>query len=274
MKKWLKASLLLAIVAVLLAACGGKGASGGDSKNIKIGATVGPYSDMVNQAIKPLLEKKGYKIEVVEFNDYIQPNKNLANKSLDANLFQHIVYMKKFAEDNKMDLTALISVPTAPMGIYSKKFTSIDQIADGSTIAVANDPTNLARTLGLLQDAGLVKVNPNIDPATASEKDVTDNPHNFKIEPIEGAQLARTLDSADVVAIPGNFALAAKLDLTTALKLENMPENYRNQVVVRTDEADSQLAKDLKEVVESADFEKVIDDKFKGFSKPDWMKNR
>ncbi|GAV10631.1 MetQ/NlpA family ABC transporter substrate-binding protein [Paenibacillus sp. NAIST15-1] len=278
-----KAALVLSLILAigLLAGCGSKDASTGsgdakqeESKAIKIGATAGPYSDMITKAIKPILEKKGYSIELVEFGDYVQPNLALSNGDLNANLFQHKIYMENFAKENKIELSELISVPTAPMGIYSSKFKSLDEVADGSTIAIANDPTNLARTLGLLQDAGLITVNKDIDPLRVSEKDVKDNPKHLVLQPIEAAQLPRAVDSADLSLVPGNFALAAKMNLLDALKLENMPDDYRNRVVVNTADLDKQFAKDLKEAVESAEFEKTIDEQFKGFGKPEWMLKR
>lgn len=243
-------------------------------KALKIGATAGPYSDMVTKAIKPIMEKKGYSIEVVEFNDYVQPNKALANGSLDANLFQHIIYLKKFAADNNLDLKDVVSVPTAPMGLYSKKYKSIDEIKEGSSLTIANDPTNLARSLLLLQDAGLVTMKKDADPAKISEKDIDQNPKKLKVQPIEAAQLPRTVDSADLALVPGNFALAAKMDLTSALKLENMAENYRNVLAVKTKDIDAEFAKDLKAAIQSPEFEKTIDEQFKGFSKPQWMQKK
>lgn len=105
-----------------------------------------------------------------------------------------------------------------------------------------------------------------------SEKDIDENKKNLKFQPIEAGQLPRSVESADLAAVPGNFALAAKMNLLDALTLEDMADNYRNIVAVKTSNKDSQLSKDIKAVVESADFEKVIDDQFKGFGKPSWMK--
>ena len=243
-------------------------------KELKIGATAGPYSDMVTKAIKPILEKKGYKIEVVEFSDYVQPNLALANGSLDANLFQHLIYLEKFSADKGLDLSPVIIVPTAPMGIYSNKYTSLNEIEDGSNIAIANDPTNLARTLLILQEAKLITIKDNIDPAKASEKDIKENFKNLKIQPVEAAQLPRLVESVDLSAVPGNYALAAKMNLLDALVLENMPDEYRNQLVVRTEDLDVQFTKDIKEAIESKEFEEIIDQEFKGFGKPAWMLNR
>lgn len=276
MKKWLTAVLVL-LVAGFIAACGGndeKGSNseGEESKDIKIGATAGPYSDMLTKAIIPGLEEKGYKVEVVEFSDYIQPNKALDSGDIQANLFQHTIYLENFAKENKMELTGLIAVPTAPMGIYSNTFKSVEEIKDGASITIPNDPTNAARALNTLQDEGLIVLDENIDPLTVSEKDIVENKKNLVFQPIEAGQLPRSVESADLAAVPGNFALAAGMDLLSALALENMNDSYRNVVAVKTENKDDQLAKDIKEVVESDAFEKVIDEEFKGFGKPEWMK--
>ena len=276
MKKWIAAFVLLLAISSL-AACGGKESkesSGNESKEIKIGATAGPYSDMVKKAIQPGLEEKGYKVEIVEFSDYIQPNKALDKGDIQANLFQHSIYLETFSKENNLDLTGLITVPTAPMGIYSNTFKSIDEIKDGATITIPNDPTNAARAFNTLEDEGLIEISEDANPITVSEKDITENKKNLKFQPIEAGQLPRSVDSADLAAVPGNFALAAKMDLLSALALENMLDQYRNLVAVKTAEKDSQLAKDIKEVVESEKFESVIDEEFKGFGKPDWMTNR
>lgn len=283
MKKW----TLFAATAALtlgLAACGDDNSSatgdnnssttGEETKEIKVGATAGPYSDMLSKAIIPQLEEKGYEVELVEFSDYIQPNKALDNGDIDANLFQHTIYLENFEKENNMDLEALKIVPTAPMGFFSNEFTSVEEIADGATIALPNDPSNAARALLALQEQGLITINPDVEELKASEKDVQDNPKNLVFQPIEAAGLPRAVESADLAAVPGNFALAAGLNLMDALFLENMPDQYRNVVAVTAENKDSQLAKDLIEIVESEAFEQVIDEEFEGFGKPEWMVNR
>ncbi|MFC4354062.1 MetQ/NlpA family ABC transporter substrate-binding protein [Chryseomicrobium palamuruense] len=283
MKKW----TLFAATAALtlgLAACGDDNSSatgdnnsstaGEETKEIKVGATAGPYSDMLSKAIIPQLEEKGYEVELVEFSDYIQPNKALDNGDIDANLFQHTIYLENFEKENNMDLEALKIVPTAPMGFFSNEFTSVEEIADGATIALPNDPSNAARALLALQEQGLITINPDVEELKASEKDVQDNPKNLVFQPIEAAGLPRAVESADLAAVPGNFALAAGLNLMDALFLENMPDQYRNVVAVTAENKNSQLAKDLIEIVESEAFEQVIDEEFEGFGKPEWMVNR
>lgn len=245
-----------------------------EKKDLKIGATAGPYSDMVLNAIKPIMEEEGYTVELVEFSDYIQPNLALSTGDLDANLFQHKIYMENFAKEHNIEISDIISVPTAPMGIYSKKYASLDEIEEGTELAMPSDPTNGARAFMMLEEAGLVTVSESADPLTISEKDVVENPKNLKFSPVEAAQLPRLVDSVDLVAVPGNFALAAKMDLLDALQLENMLDDYRNHVAVNTKDLDAEFAKALKAAIESEKFEQIIDEQFKGFGKPAWMENR
>ncbi|MET0334518.1 MAG: MetQ/NlpA family ABC transporter substrate-binding protein, partial [Rhizobacter sp.] len=115
-----------------------------EKKELVFGATAGPYADQIKLGIKPILEKKGYSVKVVEFNDYIQPNHALAQGSLDANAFQHEVYLKKFATEHKLALVELLKVPTAPIALYSRKHTTLD-VKEGALVALPNDPTNAAR---------------------------------------------------------------------------------------------------------------------------------
>lgn len=272
---------LLAVLSILfvlvLSACGSdEGTESGDNateekETIRFGATVGPYSDMVTKAIAPLLEEKGYEVTNQEFTDYVQPNNALANGELDANLFQHTIYLESFAEENDLDLSRVIIVPTAPMGLYSEQFDSIDAIEDGSSISIANDPTNLARTLVMLQDEGLITISEDVDPLTASVSDIEENPKNLEFVEVEAAQLPRLVESEDLSAVPGNYALAADMDLLNALALENMPDDYRNVVAVNTADLDAQFVQDIQDVIESDEFEAIIDEEFQGFGKPEWM---
>lgn len=277
MKKF-RLLILVGLILTVFTACGGTETENketskepADKDKITFGATTGPYSDMVTKAIQPLLEDKGYKVENIEFSDYVQPNNALDNGDIDANLFQHKIYYEAFAEENNMDLSELIIVPTAPMGLFSNKFDSIDDIEDSSTITIANDPVNLSRTLIMLVDEGLITVSEDTDPLTATLDDIEDNNKNLVFQEVEAGQLPRTVDSEDIAAVPGNFALAADFDLLDAIALENMPDDYRNRVVINTNDLETTWANDIKDVVESPEFEEIIDSEFQGFGKPEWM---
>lgn len=244
-----------------------------EDKKITFGVAPGPYGDLVKQAIQPDLEKKGYKVELKEFSDYVQPNLALANKSIDVNVFQHRVYLEKFSADKGLKLSPLITIPTASLGVYSKKYKSVSEIKDGSSVTIANDPTNLARALKYLQTLGLIKIKADIDPTKASEKDIAENPKNLKIQAIEAAQLPRSLESVDVSIVNGNYAISAGI-WSTAFSRETLIEGHINLIAVRTEDLNSQFAKDIKEVVESKDFLTVVNDQkniFKDFQKPEWL---
>jgi D-methionine transport system substrate-binding protein len=245
-----------------------------DPHTIVFGVAPGPYGDMVKQAIAPSLKEKGYKVVVREFSDYVQPNMALANGSIDANLFQHSLYFDKFTADKNLKLAKLIAVPTAGMGIYSHKVKSLDELKKGDIVTLSNDPTNLARGLRFLQSMELITIKENIDPTKASERDIATNPKGLVFKSLEAAQLPRTLDSASAALVNGNFAIAAGLKLSSALKQEHLDENLKNIIAVRAEDADKPFAKDIVETVKSPAYEKAIDDPqniFNAFQKPDWM---
>ena len=242
-----------------------------DPKEITIGTSAGPYADQIKLGIKPILEKQGYKVKLVEFNDYIQPNFALAEGSLDANVFQHIVYLKKFALEHKLALTDLITIPTAPIAIYSKKHKSLDEVKEGTTVGLPNDPTNQARALVLLDQLGWIKLRASFDPVRASEKDIAVNTKKIKLLPLEAAQLPRSLGDTDYSFINGNYALASGLKLTEALVAEKISPNYINLVAIRTADKDKQFAKDLAAAYRSREFLAITNKHFAGYSKPDYQ---
>jgi D-methionine transport system substrate-binding protein len=246
-------------------------ASAQAKKDLVIGATAGPYADQLKFGIKPILEGKGYKVRVVEFNDYIQPNFALAQGDLDANAFQHIVYLTKFAADNKLALSEVIKVPTAPIAVYSHKHKSLAAVKEGSTVALPNDPTNAARALVVLEQIGWLKLREGYDPIRASEKDVAINVKKIKLIPLEAAQLPRSLDDTDFSFVNGNFALASGLKLTEALVLEKIAPTYQNLVAVRAADKDAPWVKDIADAYRSREFLAVTEKQFGGFVKTDYQ---
>jgi D-methionine transport system substrate-binding protein len=243
-------------------------------KTLTFGFAPGPYSDLFKAAIQPGLEKKGYKIQIKEFTDYVQPDLALGNGSIDANLYQHSLYLAQFSKDHNLKLSPVIIVPTVGLGLYSNKIKSISELKKGDVVTIANDATNLARALRFLAALNIITFKKDISPTTASEKDIDQNPLGLVFTPLEAAQLPRTLDSATASVVNGNYAIAAGLKLTDALKLEVLDENIKNLIAVRTEDLDKQWVKDIKAVVESDEFAKVIDDPkyiFGGFQKPQWL---
>lgn len=242
-----------------------------DPKELVIGTSAGPYADQVRFGIKPILERQGYKVKIIEFNDYIQPNFALAEGSLDANVFQHIVYLTRFATEHKLALSELITVPTAPIAIYSRRHKSLDEARAGSTVALPNDPTNQARALVMLEQLGWIRLKPNTDPVKASEKDIAANPKGVKLLPLEAAQLPRSLQDADYAFVNGNYALASGLKLTEALRREAVSRNYVNLVAVRTADKDKPFARDLADAYRSREFLAWTEKNNPGYAKTDYQ---
>ena len=265
--------LVLVVLALTLllsmTACGKKE----DSKNLKVGVAAGPYGDMFLEAIAPSLEEKGYKVEIVEFTDYVQPNLALANKEIDLNMFQHTVYLENFSKEHELELTAIKEIPTAGMGIFSQTATKLEDLPEGAKVAIPNDPTNLTRAIRVLEQAGLVTIDPSTDPKTATQYTLSENPKNLEFVEIEAPQLPRSLDSVDIAVVNGNYAIGAGLKLSEALYNEVLAEGYVNAIVVRTKDKESKFAKDIVSIVESDAFKAIIEDETKqyvSFHRPSW----
>ena len=264
------AALAVAGSAVLVTALPATAQDAG-KKQLVIGGTAGSNIDQLQAGIVPILQKKGYKVKLVEFNDYVQPNLALADGSLDANFFQHEVYFNQFKGDRKLDLTALVQGPIAPMGVYSKQRKSLADLKEGDRVALPNDASNLARGILLLQQAGLVKLKEGVNPLRVSELDLASNPKKIKLVPLDAAHLPRALDDAQYAIINGNFAISSGLKLSDSVLLEKTPEQYLNIVAVKTKDKNAAWAKDLAEAYKSAEFKAVVDSKFAGYAKPGFL---
>lgn len=267
------ASQILRSLAVLGLAVGlGLGnAHAQEKKALTLGATAGSNFDQLKLGIKPVLEKKGYTVKLVEFNDYVQPNLALAQGSLDANLFQHIIYLKKFSADKGLNLVDITKAPIAPLGLYSKKRKSLADVKDGDRITLPNDPSNLARALVFLEANKLIKVKAGLDPLKVTEKDVAENPRKLVLTPIEAAQLPRTLEDAEFALINGNFAISSGLKLTEAVVLEKTPDHYLNVVAVKADDKDKAWAKDIAAAFRSPEYRAALDKHFAGYARPAYL---
>ncbi len=267
--------LLLLLAFLVAVACplwaGNVQAFDPEKREIVFGATAGPYSDQIKWGIKPILERQGYRVRVVEFNDYIQPNFALAQGALDANAFQHIVYLTKFASENKLALSEVLKIPTAPIAIYSHKHQSLGEVALGATVALPNDPTNQARALVVLEQIGWITLRQGYDPIRVSERDIDQNPHKLRLVPLEAAQLPRSLEDTDYSFVNGNFALASGLKLSDALALEKTQPTYQNLVAVRTEDKDKPFVRDIAAAYRSAEFLELTEKRFPGFVKPDYQ---
>lgn len=255
----------LGIAALALAATAG-------AAELRIGATAGPYADQLKTGIKPILEKQGYTMRIVEFNDYVQPNLALAQGAIQANVFQNPTYLKRFAEDHKLDLAGVVEVPTVPIGLYSKRHRGLDGVAQGATVSMPNDPTNQARSLHMLEQIGWIRLRRDADPLRVSERDVESNPHRLKLVPLEAAQTARALADVDYAFVNGNYAIASGLKLDEAVVLEKTLPHYMIVVTVARKDVDQPYVRDLVAAYRSPEFRKLVDARYAGYVRPAYLK--
>ena len=264
----LRRTFILGTAAAVLALGAAANADDPAKKDLVFGATAGYNYDVLKLGIVPQLEKQGYKVKLVEFNDYVQPNLALAQGSLDANLFQHIAYLNRFKADQKLDLVDLVQSTTAPMGIYSKSRKSLADVKEGDRFTLPNDPSNLARALLLLQQNRVITVKADVDPLRVTEKDLASNPKKVKLQPVEAAQLPRTVGDVEFAVVPGNFAIASGLKLTSAVALETPPVQFQQVVAIRRADQGKPWAKDLAAAFKSPFFKSVLDKDFPGYVRP------
>nr|WP_297175682.1 MetQ/NlpA family ABC transporter substrate-binding protein [uncultured Agathobaculum sp.] len=278
MKKKIAALLAGALCLSALAACGGNGDNaqtagdgGAEDRTITVGASPTPHAEILNAAADVLAEA-GWTLEVVEFTDYVQPNVALVDGDLDANYFQHIPYLNNFNEENGADLVSAIEMHYEPFGIYPGQTATLEELADGATIAVPNDGSNETRALLLLQDAGLITLADGIDPtADATVLDIVENPRNLNIQEIAAEQLPRSLEDVDLAVINGNYALQADLNANDdSLIIEN-PEYgqvYVNTVACRNGDENSEKIQALADALQSDTVRQFIEDTYRGAVEP------
>lgn len=257
------------IAALSLAACSGSsdsesteaatGAAGGEVVTLTVGATPVPHAQILQYVDDNLAADAGIDIEIVEYTDYVQPNVALSEGDLDANFFQHVPYFDAEVAEKGYEFGHSVGIHIEPYGIYSNTLTSLDDLADGATISVPNDPSNQARALKLLENAGVFTLADVEDPTVF---DVADNPKNVELVELDAAQLPRSLEDVDVAVINGNFALEAGLVPTKdALVLESGEDNpYANIVAFRAEDEDNEAIQTLISLLTSDEVRTYIEE--------------
>ena len=257
MKKSLSA---LALFAALLAGCG----QGDNDKHLKVGAIAGTEAQVVEVAKKVAKEKYGLDVEIVSFSDYVTPNVALNDGSIDVNAFQHKPYLDAQIKDRGYKLVPVGNTFVYPIAGYSKKFKHVADLPQGTQVAVPNDPTNLGRSLLLLQKQGLIKLKDNVG-LNGTVLDIVDNPKQLKIVELEAAQLPRSLDDVDLAII--NTTYASQIDLLPTrdgLFVEDKDSPYVNLIVAREDNKDAEKVKQFVAAYQSDEVYQAADKLFKG----------
>ena len=227
----------------------------GDDNKISIGVTPVPHAEIVKD------------VEVVEFNDYVQPNTSLEDGEIDANYFQTIRYLEEQNKERGLHLVEVAGIHLEPMGIYSKNYKSLEELPDGATIAVPNDGSNESRAIKLLADNGLITLAETEDLYNLTS--IAENPHNFEITELDAANLPRSLDDVDAAVINGNYALEANLNPekdALAAELADSDESYKyiNYLVVKEGNEESTKTKALIAALQNDDVKNYIEEKYSG----------
>ncbi|SMF89712.1 D-methionine transport system substrate-binding protein [Paenibacillus uliginis N3/975] len=262
---------LLAAVMLVVAGCGQKetaepaGETGkeaaGKEVTLKVASLIPPMTEVLD-LVKPKLKEDGINLEIMILSDNVQPNNALANKEVDANFFQHVPYMEEYNVNNGSELVAIEPIYHAIYGAYSKRYKSIEELPDGATIAVANDPSNLGRSLVLLEKHGLIKLKEGVG-IKATTSDIVENSKKFKFQEVDLLMLARTLDDVDMAIMTPAYAkplgLTPKKD---ALITEGTDSEFAITLVARKDNADSEAIRKLAEAMTGPDVKKFFEENY------------
>lgn len=237
---------------------------------IKVGATATPHGEIL-ESIKDALAAEGYELDIVIYDDYVLPNKALADGELDANYFQHRPYLNSYNEQNGTDLVSAAVIHYEPFGIYSNGVASLADLAEGATILIPADDSNGTRALLLLQQEGLIELpeGSSLD-SSLTTLDVVDD-HGYVITPVQADLIPSQLKNSDegtIAIINGNYALAAGYTSADALAYESTDseatETYANVVAVRSGDENSAKIQALVKALQTDAVKQFINDTYKG----------
>lgn len=266
----LAASVFIGLESVVQVA----GQSEFDGEKVTVGIVPGPAEDVWDVVVEKAAAD-GIEVELVLFNDYIQPNIALADGSIDLNAFQHVAFLENWNEANKEELTPIGFTFVSPMGAYSEKISSLDELEEGDTVAIPNDPTNGGRALLGLEIAGVIEIDDAVGYLPTLD-DITDNPKNIQIEELDAAQLALVLPDVAAAFINLNFATDAGLSLTDdavfvdADHPEQLSEAYRNVIVAQSETVEEPLLLQIVSYYQTVEVAQKLYDTTNNGDKPAW----
>ena len=285
MKKKIFALSLALILALSLAACGGKDSGGsapadtqtpadsapedsapaGSAETVKlsVAASPTPHAEILKQCVG-ILKEQGIELVVNEYSDYVVPNTAVEDGDEDANYFQHVPYLDNFNAERGTHLVSVAGVHIEPMGLYAGKSASLDAIPDGGKVAVPNDPTNEGRALLLLEAQGLIKLKDSSN-LEATPKDIAENPKNLEFVELEAANVPANLDEVDIAAINSNYALGAGLNpVTDSAAIEDADSPYVNVLVVKEGNENNEAVQALVKALQSDTVKDFINSTYNG----------
>jgi len=228
---------------------------------LKVGAAAVPHA-VILDFVKPILKEQGVNLDVVVFDDEGQLNPALHDKQIDANYFQHVPYLDSVKDEKGYDFAVTTKVHVEPIGFYSEKLKSKDEIGEGATIGIPNNPSNEYRALVLLEQQGFIKLKEGITTYEATPKDIVDNPKKLKFVEADSAALPRSLPDLDGAIINTNLVLEAKIDPNSALFREDANSPYANVIVVRSGDESGEAVRKLDAALTTPEVKKFIQDTY------------
>ncbi|MGP9693431.1 MetQ/NlpA family ABC transporter substrate-binding protein [Brachybacterium sp. AOP25-B2-12] len=257
----------LGATAVTLSACGafGGGAQGPEEENgvttINVGASPKPHAEILQFVQDNLAKDAGLGLKITPYTDYQIPNQALEDGDIDANYFQNAPFLETQEKEKGYKLHAFAGIHIEPLGLYSDTITDIAELKDGDSIAIANDPTNRGRGLGLLAQYEVITIKDGVEVTDATTADIAENPKNLTFTELEAAQIPRSLGDFAAGVVNGNYALEAGLKPSEqAIILEkNEDSPYANFLTVREDDKDNAGLKKLDELLHTEDVKKFIE---------------
>ncbi|MGG3507002.1 MetQ/NlpA family ABC transporter substrate-binding protein [Paenibacillus lautus] len=266
-----KLMLLMLTLLLVLAGCGQQSAKDKASESaapdttkevtLKVATLIPPMTEVLD-LVKPMLKEEGINLDIQILSDNVQPNNALAHKEVDANFFQHVPYMEEYNANNGSELVPVTPIYNAVFGAYSKKYKTIEELPNGATIAIANDPSNIGRSLVMFEKNGLIKLKEGVG-IKATQADIVENPHQYKFTEVDLLMLARTLDDVDMVAMTPAYAkplgLTPKKD---ALVTEGNDSDFTITLVARKDNVDSEPIQKLAKAMTSPEVKKFFEDNY------------
>lgn len=276
MKKFISA-ILLAVLVLTLVACGTKddkntGSGDGEKETtLVVGASNTPHAIILEKA-QPLLKEKGIELKIEQYTDYVLPNKDLDSGDLDANYFQHIPFLESNIIDHGYDFVNAGGIHIEPIGVYSKKYDSLEELPEGATILMSNSVADHGRVLAMLEAQGLIKLAEDIDKTKAEVNDIVENPKNIQFDANYEAALLPQLynnDEGDAVLINSNYAIDADLNpLEDSIAIEESDSPYVNIIAVRSGDEDKKEIKALVDVLRSQEIQDFILEEWEGIVVP------
>ncbi len=261
--------VLSSLLLLVIAACSKETGGALNEKKLIIGVSAGPHEQILEK-VKELAAKDGLEIEIKVFTEYVMPNIALAERELDANIFQNKPYLDNFKAERKLDLIEVANVVNFPMGIYSKKLKNVSELKDGDKIGIPNDPTNGARALMLFEAAGAFKLKEGLG-VKATVNDIVENPLNLQVVELEASQIPSQLDELAAATINTNFAVEhGYVPTRDSIYIEPKDSPWVNLIAVRTENKDDAVLKKLIKAYHSDEVKQFIEEQFQGSVVPAW----